>query len=109
MIEDIAIQIRHKLNERRKYKIKDIIFTPNTSIDDIYDLMKKMALGNHDEIAAIRRIHKWGSKSVHKGQVVPISLIWYSLFFVCNRLPSIFGDASKISKNIHLALSKRRA
>jgi hypothetical protein len=98
ILEDIGIQIKHKLNERRRrHKIKDIMFTQNIKLDDLTSLMRKMFPGNDDVITVVDRIHKWGSKSVHRGQTVPISVIWFSLFFVWNKLPPMFAIATTLS------------
>jgi hypothetical protein len=97
ILQDIGIQIRHKLNEGRRHKINEIRFTPNIRLGDLTPLMKKMFPGNDDIIDVAYRIHKWGSKSVHEGQVVPISVIWFSLFFIWNKLPPMFGVATSLS------------
>jgi hypothetical protein len=97
VLEDIGIQIRHKLNERRRrHKINEIRFTQNIRLEDLTSLMRKMFPGNDDIITVADRIHKWGSKSVHRGQV-PISVIWFSLFFIWNNLPPMFGVATPLS------------
>ena len=53
--------------------------------------------GNDDLITVVDRIHKWGSKSVHRGQIVPISVIWFSLFFVWNKIPPMIAYATTLS------------
>jgi hypothetical protein len=97
ILEDIGIQIRHKLNERRRHKIKEIRFTQNIRLEDLTSLMRKIFPGNDDIITVADRIHKWGSKSVHGGQMVPISVIWFSLFFIWNKLPPMFAVATPLS------------
>lgn len=95
--QDLGIQIRHKLNERRRHKINEIRFTPKMRLEDFRSLMTKMFPGNDDIINVAYRIHKWGSKSVHEGQIIPISVIWFSLFFISNKLPPMFGVATPLS------------
>jgi hypothetical protein len=63
-------------------------------------LVKKMFRDNDDIIDVAYRIHKWGSKSVHQGQIVPISVIWFSLFSIWNKLPPMFRAATPTTKSI---------
>jgi hypothetical protein len=98
IIEDIGIKIMHKLNrKKRTNKIKDIIPTANLRTEDIFSLMKKMKLCSQDDIIALNSMYEWGSKSVHKGQTIPISAIWYSFFYITNDLVRILGQDSKLS------------
>lgn len=98
ILEDLGVKIMQKLNRnKRTKKIKDIIPTRNIKIEDAFSLMIKMRLCSKDEIAVLSRIYEWGRKSVHKGQIIPSSAIWYSYFFVTNELVNILGLPSKLS------------
>jgi hypothetical protein len=68
-------------------------------------LVKKMFRGNDDIIDVAYRIHKWGSKSVHQGQIVPISVIWFSLFSIWNKLPPMFRAATPLSPSKKITTS----
>lgn len=97
ILEDIAIKLRQRLHECRCYKdVKDIIFTRKMSKDELFQLMKEMDLCNNEQIDIIDRIYEWGSRSVHQGQMLPISLIWSLLFFIEDDLRNMMQENSKL-------------
>jgi hypothetical protein len=98
VLEDVGINMAYELNRKiRTKKIRDIIPTRNMKIDNTFSLMAKMRLCSRDQINGLYRIYEWGSKSVHKGQMIPLSAIWYSFFFVTNELVDILGSSSRLS------------
>jgi hypothetical protein len=56
--------------------------------DELLGIKKQMKLCTDNEIDIIKRIHEWGSRSVHQGQILPTSILWYCLFFVEYQLKS---------------------
>jgi hypothetical protein len=98
IIEDLGIKIKNTINQRKnKVRIEDIRFTHNAKIEELFSLMRKMSLGSNDEISVLARIHDWGSKSVHNGQIIPVSLVWYSFFFVKEDLRKMLHANSSLS------------
>jgi hypothetical protein len=76
-----------RLKEKSCYDdIKEIIFTRKMTIDELFVIMKQMKLCTENEIDILKRIHEWGSRSVHQGQIIPTSIIWYCTFFVEDQL-----------------------
>ncbi|MFZ0514829.1 MAG: hypothetical protein WAM14_24720 [Candidatus Nitrosopolaris sp.] len=63
--------------------------------DELFGIMKQMKLCTDNEIDSIKRIYEWGSRSVHQGQIIPTSIIWYCLFFVEKQLRNILDSDSK--------------
>lgn len=58
-----------------------------------------MELCNTEQIDIIDRIYEWGSRSVHQGQTLPLSLIWSLLFFIEEDLRNIMQENSKLQFN----------
>lgn len=83
ILQDIGIKITNQLKINCSYReYKEIVFTDKMKNYEVFDIMKKMGLCTDDEIDVIRRIYRWGSRSVHHAQIIPVSLIWYCLFFL---------------------------
>jgi hypothetical protein len=100
ILEDVGIKILYRLREKSCYNdIKVIIFTRKMTIEELFGIMKQMKLCTDNEIDILNRIHEWGSRSVHQGQIIPTSIIWYCLFFVEDELRNILHSDSKLEFN----------
>jgi hypothetical protein len=96
-LEDVSIKIRERLRENDSYNsIKDIIFTKEMTSYELFGIMKNMRLCSEDDKYVIERIYEWGSRSIHQGQIVPISLIWYCLLYVEEDLRKILRNKSEL-------------
>ena len=94
-LEDVGIKIRQCLRENNSYiNIKDIIFTKEMTSYELFDIMKNMGLCVEDD--KYERIYEWGSRSIHQGQFIPISLIWYCLLYVEEDLANILRNKSEL-------------
>jgi hypothetical protein len=95
--EEVGIKIRQRLKENGTYtNIKDIIFTKEMTSYELFDIMKDMRLYTEDDKYVIERIYEWGSKSIHQGQIIPISLIWYCLLYVDEDLRRMLRNQSEL-------------
>jgi hypothetical protein len=56
--------------------------------------MKDMKLCIEQQKDILKSIYDWGSRSIHQGQILPLSLIWYCLFFVEEDLSNIIHTQS---------------
>lgn len=103
IVEDIGIKIIQQLKDKPCYHdITDVIFTRKMKADELFDIMVDMKLCTDNEIDTIKRIHEWGSRTVHQGQIVPLSLVWYCLFFVEEDIRRILREESKLKYNENL-------
>ena len=97
ILEDVGTKIMQRLKEKSCYNdIKEIIFTRKMTTDELFVIMKQMKLCTDNEIDILKGIHEWGSRSVHQGQIIPTSIIWYCLFFVEDQLRNILHSDSKL-------------
>jgi hypothetical protein len=97
ILEDVGTKIIQRLKEKSCYNdIKEIIFTRKMTTDELFVIMKQMKLCTDNEIDILKGIHEWGSRSVHQGQIIPTSIIWYCLFFVEDQLRNILHSDSKL-------------
>lgn len=96
-LEEVGIKIRQRLKEKGSYtNIKDIIFTKEMTIYELFDIMKDMRLCTEDDKYVIERIYESGSRSIHQGQIIPISLIWYCLLYVDEDLRRMLRNQSEL-------------
>jgi hypothetical protein len=97
ILEDVSIIIRHMINRKRSTnKIKEIRFKQDYRTDDMFKVLGKVCAADSRQIEILRRIYDWGSGSVHIGQNIPLSLMWYSFRWLKEN--RIFDDLKKDCK-----------
>jgi hypothetical protein len=97
--EDVGIKIAASLKQSQSQSynnIKELIFTKKMKTYEIFDIMKDMKLCTEQQKDILKNIYDWGSRSIHQGQILPLSLIWYCLFFVEEELSNILHTESEL-------------
>ena len=83
--EDLGIKITVSLKQSQSLpynNLKELIFTKKMKTSEFFETMKNMKLSTEKQKNILKSIYDWGSRSIHQGQILPLSLIWYCLFFV---------------------------
>jgi hypothetical protein len=97
--EDVGIKIAASLRQSQSQSynnIKELIFTKKMKSYEIIDIMNDMKLCTKQQKDTLKSIFNWGSRSIHQGQILPLSLIWYCLFFVEEDLSNILHTQSEL-------------
>ncbi len=101
--QDMGIKIQQKLDEV-EIKVNDIFFTHEINLDEMLSLLGKMGIVKNSTLNTLKNIYEWGNRSIHKGQHLPLSLIWYSLWYLERDLKNLLFNPSKLSSKENLDL-----
>lgn len=86
-------KIQHRIQSYNN--IKEIQFTNKMTICELFDIMRKMSLCEDEDKYVIKRIYEWG-RSIHQGQIIPVSLIWYCLLYIEEDLIGLLHNQSEL-------------
>jgi hypothetical protein len=101
--QDIGIKIQQKLDEV-EIKVNDIFFTHEINLDEMLSLLGKMGIVKNSTLNTLKKIYEWGNRSIHKGKHLPLSLIWYSLWYIETNLKNLLSNTSELSSKENLDL-----
>ncbi len=101
--QDMGIKIQQKLDEV-EIKVNDIFFTHEINLNEMLSLLGKMGIVKNSTLNTLKNIYEWGNRSIHKGQHLPLSLIWYSLWYLERDLKNLLFNPSKLSSKENLDL-----
>jgi hypothetical protein len=101
--QDIGIKIQQKLDEV-EIKVNDIFFTHEINLDEMLSLLGKIGIVKNSTLNTLKKIYEWGNRSIHKGQHLPLSLIWYSLWYIETDLKNLLSNTSELSSKENLDL-----
>jgi hypothetical protein len=96
--ENFKLKLKYLMNHHKKMVNFDIIFTINCKFSNFLAGLRCMRILDKTDEDTFLHIYRWGNRSLHESQMMPIHLIWMCLFAITDRLYKKIGNSPEISE-----------